>query len=268
MEPTNSRNLMPVLFLGHGSPTNALEVNEATAAMRKLGEKLPHPKSILVISAHWMTQGTWVTHMDQPRVIYDFHGFPKELYQVPYPAKGNPLLATALHERVPEPRIQLDDHEWGLDHGTWSVLKHLYPKADIPVVQLSLDMSQPPSFQYELGQKISFLRGQGVLIVGSGNIVHNLRLIDWERQAEPYDWALEFDNWVKTKIVEGDHKALVNDFLSTEMGQRSVPTLDHYLPFLTVLGAGAGQKDQFFFDVEGFQNKSISMRSVRFGNEV
>ncbi len=255
---------MPVLFLGHGSPMNAIETNSFTQALRHLGEALPTPRAILAISAHWMTRGTWVTHMQKPKTIHDFGGFPQELFDVQYPAPGSPELADLIRTSIQNPTISADDSEWGLDHGTWSVLKHLYPNANIPVVQLSLDMSQPSQFHFELGQKLQTMRQQGILIVGSGNIVHNLRQIRWEPDARTFDWALEFDAWAKQQMEKRNFSALTNDYLKTEAGRMSVPTPDHYYPLLYILGATQAN-DTLHFDFEGTQHGSISMRCVRFG---
>lgn len=184
---------MPVLFLGHGSPMNALAHNSFTQGLNQMAQSFARPSSILCISAHWITRGTWVTHMERPRTIHDFGGFPKELFAVQYPAPGNPELAENLLRLIQHPLVQLDDDSWGLDHGTWSVLKHLYPEADIPVIQLSLDLGRPLEYHGDLGRQLAQLRQQGVLIVGSGNIVHNLKLLNWDEGAKPFDWALEFD---------------------------------------------------------------------------
>lgn len=170
---------MPVLFIGHGSPMNALASNDYTKILNKLGSDLPRPEAIVMVSAHWQTRGSWVTAMPKPRTIHDFGGFPKALFEVQYPAPGSPELAREIITRIPEPKIGEDTGEWGFDHGTWSILRHIYPKADIPVVQLSLDMTKPASYHYELGKKLTFLRDKNVLIMASGNIVHNLRFIEW-----------------------------------------------------------------------------------------
>lgn len=254
---------MPILFLGHGSPMNAISSNSITQVMNQLGQTLTPPKAILMISAHWMTKGTWVTHMKNPKTIHDFYGFPQELFAVQYPAPGSPTLAEQIQNQITQPKIELDDSEWGLDHGTWSVLKHLYPNANIPIVQLSLDMSKPSEFHFVLGQKLQALREQGVLIIGSGNIVHNLKHIRWESDAKPFDWAIEFDEWVKQKSVERNFQALVSESTQSEAGRLSIPTPDHYFPLLYILGA-AHPKDNLYFDIEGIQNGSISMRSLRF----
>lgn len=255
---------MPVLFLGHGSPMNAIENNDFTRAHAQLGKILPRPKVILMISAHWMTKGTWVTHMSEPKTIHDFGGFPQELFDVQYPAKGSPETAEKVQAQILDPEILADDDEWGFDHGTWSVLRHVYPKADVPVVQLSLDMTKPAEFHFELGKKLQGLRDQGVMIIGSGNVVHNLRRISRDGQAAPLPWSVEFDEWVKSRIDERDFKSLVFDPTKTEAGKLSVPTPEHYLPLLYILGA-SDSEDKIEHVTEGIQNASVSMRSVRFG---
>lgn len=251
---------MPTLFLAHGSPTNAVVENEFTQTLSKLGAKLPRPKAILMVSAHWEANGSFVTGMENPRTIYDFNGFPKELYEVQYPARGNPILAQYIASKLSASKVGIDD-KWGLDHGTWSVLKHLYPKADIPVLQLSLDRTKPLAFHLEFGRQLKFLRREGVMIMGSGNIVHNLREIDWKETAPPYDWAIQFDEWTKEKILARDRIAFVDKVLDSKEGQLSIPTLEHYLPLLYILGA-SDDEDSVTFDYEGFQNASMSMRCV------
>lgn len=221
------------------------------------------PQSILCISAHWQTQGTFVTNMPKPRTIHDFYGFPKELFDVQYPAPGDPELAQAIKSAILETEISLDDHEWGLDHGTWSVLRHLFPKADIPVLQMSMDLNLDSAGHYRLGQKLRFLREQNVLIVGSGNVVHNLRNIKWEEAAEPFDWAREFHLWVKEKIKSGDMNALVNGWSKAPSVALSVPTPEHYLPLLYILGA-AEADNELRFEFDQIQNGSISMLSLSF----
>ncbi len=255
---------MPLLFLGHGSPMNALASNSFTLTLNGLGKSLPRPKAILCISAHWMTQGSFLTHEKSPKTIHDFGGFPKELYQISYPAEGEPKLAENISYHISSPKITLDEGSWGLDHGTWSVLKHLYPAADIPVIQLSLDMTRPPEEHFKLGEELRFLRQQGVLIVGSGNIVHNLRQIDWNEAAPAFDWAQSFDELVKEKISSRDFSPLFEEVLRTKSGQLAVPTLDHYLPLLYILGASEAS-DAVKFPFVGFQHASISMRCVQFG---
>ena len=253
---------MPTLFLGHGSPMNALADNDFTKSLQAISNKVGSPKAILIISAHWETNGTWVTSMENPKTIHDFYGFPKPLFDIQYPAKGDVELAKNVHSHIVNPKIHLDE-KWGLDHGTWSVLKHMYPKANIPLVQLSIDRNQPFNYHFELGTQLRFLRKQGVLIVGSGNITHNLRRISWEENAPITGWAKEFDEWVKRKSVERDFKSLVNDPLKSEAGKLSIPTPEHYLPLLYILGA-SDVKDELTFDIEEFQNASLSMRSFRF----
>ena len=255
---------MPVLFIGHGSPMNAVADNSFTRSLNSLGRRLPKPRAILMVSAHWMTKGTWVTAMALPKTIHDFYGFPQELFNVQYPAPGSPELAQEIQTLIHLPQIHLDESNWGLDHGTWSVLRHLYPAADIPVLQMSLDLSQPPEYHFQLGQQLQTLRDQGVLIVGSGNIVHNLRRIDWEENARPFDWAIEFDESVKGHLENRSFKELKGSLLSTEAGRLSVPTPEHYYPLLYILGASVNS-DVLKFEYESFQNASISMRTLSFG---
>lgn len=255
---------MPVLFIGHGSPMNAIEINNYTKTLNALGKNLPKPKAILMVSAHWMTEGTYITEMQNPKTIHDFYGFPQKLFDVQYPAPGSPEIAKLVQETVLDPKVHGDKEMWGLDHGTWSVLRHMYPDADIPVMQLSIYMAQPPEYHVKLGQQLSKLRDQGVLILGSGNLVHNLRQIKWEPNAQPFDWAIEFDQWLKEKLVDRDFKAVQNDFHKTKAGKLSVPTLDHYLPLHYILGA-ADSRDELKFEYEEMQNGSISMRSFRLG---
>ncbi|MFS4460697.1 4,5-DOPA dioxygenase extradiol [Bdellovibrio sp. HCB2-146] len=255
---------MPVIFVGHGSPMNAIQDNPFTASLAKLATDIAVPKAILVVSAHWLSRGTWVTRTESPRTIHDFRGFPQELFNVEYPAPGNPELAQHIQTLSTTPPIQGDDGGWGLDHGTWAVLRKMYPEAKIPVLQLSIDMTQPPEFHLEMGRKIKSLREQGVLIVGSGNIVHNLRAMDWDKQLQGYDWAIEFDQWSKSKLVDRDFKALTNDFMNTEAGRLSIPTPDHYYPMLYILGA-ADAKENLDFQFEGYDMGSISMRGFSFG---
>lgn len=258
----NSSSL-PVLFIGHGSPMNAIANNSYTHMLNKLGEELPRPRAILCVSAHWMTEGSWITHMKNPKTIHDFYGFPQALFDVQYPAPGEPAVAELITELVKDPRINLDNEMWGLDHGTWSVLKHMYPKADVPVLQLSLHLEQPPEYHYKLGLELQKLRSEGVLIVGSGNLVHNLRRINWTENSEPYPWAVEFDQWTREKLEIRDDQAFVNDFHKSEAGKLSVPTMEHYLPLLYVLGASKGEKVRFIFDE--IHHSSIAMRSFVVG---
>ena len=251
----------PVFFIGHGSPMNALAENEFTRSLQRMKALCPSPQVILCISAHWMTEGSWVTHMEKPKTIHDFYGFPQELFDVQYPAPGHPQMAEKIAAQIKD--IHLDDEMWGLDHGTWSVLKHIYPEANIPVMQLSMYMSKPVAYHFELGEKLRALRDQGVLIIGSGDIVHNLRKISWQADAEPFDWALEFDEWVKERIKQRDFDPLVHSFTASDAGKLSVPTPDHYYPLLYVLGA-SDNNDNLHFEFEGIQNASISMTSFSF----
>lgn len=261
---TPSTERMPVLFIGHGSPMNAIDTNPYTQALNQLGANLPRPRAILAISAHWMTEGTWVTEMSKPKTIHDFYGFPQALFDIQYPAPGSPEVAQWTQDQVSSTQIQGDKTAWGLDHGTWAVLRHMYPKADIPVVQLSLDLKRPAEYHIQIGRELKKLRDKGVLIVGSGNLVHNLRRISWEANAPAHDWALEFDAWLKAKLTDRDDSALLHDFHKTQAGRLSIPTLDHYLPLHYVLSA-ADPQDQLAFVYEEMQNASISMRSLSLG---
>lgn len=253
----------PVFFIGHGSPMNAIETNDYTRSLAKIRDLYPQPKAILMVSAHWMTQGTGVTNMVQPKTIHDFYGFPQELFAVQYPAPGSPELADLVTKTIRSTPVIKDDSQWGLDHGAWAVLKHIFPEANIPVVQLSLDMTKPAEFHLQLGKELQVLRDHGVLIMGSGNVVHNLRTISWDEKSKPLDWALEFDEQVKTLLRTRDTKGLIGDLLSTRSGKLSVPTPDHYYPLLYILGA-ADAADELHFDFEGIQNASISMTSFSF----
>ncbi len=256
----------PVWFIGHGSPLNAIEDNAFTQALKKLKSNCSNPKSILCISAHWMTEGTWITHMSNPKTIHDFYGFPETLFSIQYPAPGCPELAEQVAKKVLYQEAHLDDEMWGLDHGTWSVLRHVFPNANIPTVQLSLHMEKPPEYHFNLGKRLAALRDQGVLIIGSGNIVHNLKLLKWESNPKPYDWATEFDGWIKESILAGNVDEIINSFSKTESGRLSVPTIEHYLPLLYVLGA-SDENDELRFEYEEIQNGSISMRTMSFGGE-
>lgn len=257
---------MPVLFVGHGSPMNAIEENEFVAGFRAIGNTLPEPRAILCVSAHWETKGTFVTAMEKPRTIHDFGGFPEELYKVQYPARGSPRVADVTRQLVTKTPVGLDQH-WGLDLGCWSVLKHLYPKADIPVIQLSLDKTKPSGSHYELARELAELRSRGILIVGSGNMVHNLGMVAWSRMdAEEfgYDWALEASAQMKNFIAEGDHKSLINYSSLGKAFQLAVPTPEHYLPLLYALALQ--EKDE---NIRLFNDKaiggSLTMTSVKIG---
>ena len=254
---------MPAVYFGHGSPMNALEHNRYTEAWRRLGDSAPKPKAILAISAHWYTRGTAVTAMEQPRTIHDFGGFPKELCAVQYPAPGDPRARARVHELLAPIEVQLDD-AWGLDHGTWSVLVHAFPEADVPVVQLSLDATQPANFHYELAMRLAPLRDEGVLIVGSGNVVHNLGRIQWADDAPPYDWAVRFNDKVRGFLATRNHEPLIAFETLSEDARLSVPTPDHYLPLLYVI-AQQGPDETISFPVDGIEYGSVGMLAVAVG---
>jgi 4,5-DOPA dioxygenase extradiol len=256
--------LLPALFIGHGNPMNAIEDSVYSQAWREAAAAIPRPEAILCISAHWETEGTLVTAMAQPRTIHDFYGFPDALYQEEYSAPGSPELAERVRSLVTSTAVRLDEtYSWGLDHGAWSVLRRMYPEADIPVVQLSLDRSQHPRFHYELGAELQSLRREGVLMLGSGNIVHNLRLLQWNA-AEPYPWAAEFDRLATDLILSGEHDRLVAYTALGEAARLSIPTNEHYLPLLYILALQQPDEAVSFF-AEGLPLGSISMRSVRIG---
>jgi len=233
-EPFADTDQMPVLFLGHGSPMNAIEENEFVAGFRNIGKEIPTPRAILCVSAHWETRGTFVTAMEHPRTVHDFGGFPKALFDVQYPAPGSPPLAREAKSIVKKTDVGLDE-KWGLDHGAWSVLRHLYPEADIPVIQMSLDYYQKPQFHYELAQELSSLRKKGVLVIGSGNMVHNLRMVAWDKLNSDnygYDWALEASGKMKQLILSDDHQQLINYSSQGKAFDLAIPTPEHYLPLL------------------------------------
>jgi 4,5-DOPA dioxygenase extradiol len=264
---------MPVIFLGHGSPMNAIEDNEYRRSWQALGTefgvKWPKPQLIVCVSAHWLTSGWWLTAMAQPKTIHDFGGFPQALFDQQYPAPGFPAAAQEISMGLQQPDsaqpVSLDLQEWGLDHGAWSVLKPMFPQADIPVIQLSMDYSRPPAEHYALGQQLKALRDQGVLIVGSGNIVHNLRTMQINAAPhQAYDWALEFDQTMADYLQQGNHAA-VQDFQSLgAIARQSHPTHEHFLPLLYTVGAVDANESPQFFNTS-FQAASISMRSVLWG---
>lgn len=255
---------LPTLFLGHGNPMNALHDNPWTQAWAALGERLPRPRAVLSVSAHLYLPETAVTAMAAPRTIHDFGGFPRELFEVQYPAPGDPDLARRVDELL-QPLEVRADHSWGLDHGTWSVLRHVFPAADIPVVQLSIDNSQPSAFHYGLGQLLRPLRDEGVLLVGSGDVVHNLHAYAWGRHpVEPFDWALRFEALARELMQRGEHQPLLDYELLGRDAELSIPTPDHFLPLLYVLGASA-PGEPVSFPVEGMDGGSISMLSVQLG---
>lgn len=255
---------MPAIFFGHGNPMNALADNAYTRSWAEMGRSIPRPKAILCISAHWYIPAVAVTAMERPRTIHDFGGFPRELYAVEYPAPGSPELAERVAGLLGQSVLR-DETEWGLDHGTWSVLCHVYPDADVPVVQLSINEAEPAPFHYQLAQQLHPLRDEGVLVIGSGNLVHNLHTYAWGRKVvEPFDWALRFDVAARELMVKGDHAPLV---AYEEMGldaRRSAPTPDHYLPLLYVL-ALQRSGDAVSFPAEGFDGGSVSMTTVKIG---
>lgn len=256
-----SENKMPVLFIGHGSPMNAIEQNEYHKRWVKLAQELPRPKAILTISAHWLTRDTRVTAMDRPQTIHDFGGFPKALYDQQYPAPGAPDYAKLTQEMVKSASV-LSDYEWGLDHGTWSFLLPMYPQADIPVYQLSLDYYKPMQYHYDLAKELGALRDKGVMIIGSGNIVHNLRMMNFSGPA--YDWAIEFDQKIKTSIENRDHKSIVNYSELGSAAKLAVPTHDHYLPLVYTIALQDKNEPVRFFN-ETTDLGSISMRSLVIG---
>jgi len=257
---------MPVLFLGHGSPMNAIEDNEFVREFKHQGRQLGKPNAIVVVSAHWETKGTFVTAMQEPRTIHDFGGFPKALYEEEYPAPGHPELAREIAHLVqPENTVHLDD-KWGLDHGSWTVVKHLFPNADIPVIQISLDYTRPANHHYALAKQLGELRNKGVLIIGSGNIVHNLRRIAWNRLSEnyAYDWAIETNDKIKQWVLEGNHQALIDFRKQGKAFDLAIPTPEHYLPLLYTL-ALRDNKDSLKFFNEKPLGGSISMTSLKLG---
>lgn len=257
---------LPVLFIGHGSPMNGIEDNEFSQTWAKMGETIQKPKAVLVISAHWLTRGTHITAMDNPKTIHDFGGFPQALFDVQYPAKGNPELAKATKSLIHTTDVGLD-HDWGLDHGTWTVVRHMYPNADIPVLQLSIDYNKPPQYHYDLAKQLASLRKKGVLIIGSGNMVHNLRMVDYSKMNVPnygYDWAVEMDQVFKDKIADKDHKALINYETLNKASKLAIPTPDHYFPLLYSLGLQDDKDDTSFFN-DKLVGGSLNMTSVKIG---
>jgi 4,5-DOPA dioxygenase extradiol len=252
---------MPALFLAHGNPMNALADNDFTQSLVVLAADLPRPKAILVVSAHWVTGGTHVLASAKPRTIHDFGGFPPELYEVQYPADGSPEYAQLVRELIPEAH---SDVEWGLDHASWTVLRHMWPEADVPVFELSLDAGSSAEKHWELGRRLAALRDAGVLVVGSGNIVHSFAGIRWEPDASAHPWAIDFDAWIADAIVRRDRSALVNYHSAGAIARLSVPTNEHYLPLLYA-AAMCDERDPVTFTHTGIEMASMSMRCVRFG---
>jgi 4,5-DOPA dioxygenase extradiol len=255
---------MPVLFLGHGSPMNAIEENQFVTGFRNLAKTLPQPNAILCISAHWYTNGTKVTAMEMPRTIHDFGGFPQALFDVQYPAKGSPELAVETKQLLTPIAVELDEN-WGLDHGAWSVIKHLYPKANVPVIQLSIDYTKPAQYHFDLAQKLSALRTKGILIVGSGNIIHNLRLVDFpnlNKDNYGYDWAIEAREIINAHLLDGNFKPLIDFEKQSQALQLAIPTPEHYLPLIYTLGLKGKQEELSLFN-DKLLGGSLSMTSVK-----
>ncbi|MBN8718158.1 MAG: 4,5-DOPA dioxygenase extradiol [Sediminibacterium magnilacihabitans] len=265
-ELKEQEHLMPVLFIGHGSPMNGIEDNEFSERWMRMAKELPVPQAVLVVSAHWFRKGTLVTAMDFPRTIHDFGGFPQALFDVQYPAPGSPALAKETASLIHTTQVEMD-HDWGLDHGTWTIVRHMYPKANIPVLQLSIDYTKDPQYHYELAKELYGLRKKGVLIIGSGNMVHNLRMVAWDKINEPgygYDWAIEMNQTFKQLITAGDDQSLIRyDQLGTA-GRLAIPTPEHYLPLLYTLGL-KGKKDEVSFFNDKAVAGSLTMTSVKWG---
>lgn len=262
---SRQQQLMPVLFIGHGSPMNGIEDNAFSQQWKRLAAQMPTPTAVLVVSAHWLTRGTHITAMDHPRTIHDFGGFPRELFQVQYKAPGSPELAREAAALITSTPVGLD-HDWGLDHGAWTIIRHMYPDATIPVLQLSIDYTKGPRYHYELAKELYALRRKGVLIMGSGNMVHNLGMVAWDKLDSPFgfDWAVEMNEVFKSKILNGDHQPLLNYEALSKVSRLAIPTPDHYYPLMYTLGLqGKGEEVSIFNDqlVAG----SLSMTSVRIG---
>jgi 4,5-DOPA dioxygenase extradiol len=260
---SENRSRMPVIFFGHGSPMNTLASNRYTEAWRRLGASVPRPKAILAISAHWFTRGTAVTAMAKPRTIHDFGGFPQALFDIQYPAPGDPGLAARVRELLAPLDVRLD-HAWGLDHGAWSVLVHAFPDAGTPVVQLSMDATKPARFHYDLGRRLAPLRDEGVLIVGSGNVVHNLMLMRRGEGAVAYDWSKRFNEQVRAALTSGKHQLLIDFEHMGRDAQLSVPTPEHFLPLLYIAALQAGD-ETMAFAVDGYEAGSLGMLSAAAG---
>lgn len=251
---------MPVVFFGHGSPMNALQANRYTDAWQRIGASMPQPKAILCVSAHWYVGGTAVTAMERPRTIHDFYGFPQALFEVRYAAPGDPALAERVRALL-QPLPVAADSEWGLDHGAWSVLMHAFPQADVPVLQLAMDARRPPAFHYELGRRLAPLRNEGVLIAGSGNVVHNLPLMQWKLGPVGFDWAQRFNDQVRERVLQRDHPPLIDYASLGADAALAIPTPEHYLPLLYCLGL-QDDDDEVEIGVDGLELGAISMMSV------
>ncbi len=265
-DPFSKTEKMPVLFLGHGSPMNAITENEFTKGWKDAGKSIQRPNAILCISAHWETRGTFVTAMEKPKTIHDFGGFPQELFDVEYPAPGSPELAQETKNTITTTQVGLDD-TWGLDHGAWSVIKHLYPNADVPVIQMSIDYNQTPQYHYELSKQLASLRSKGVLIIGSGNMVHNLGLVAWDKMNTSdfaFDWAAEASTKMKKYITDGDYQSLINYKAQGKPFQLAIPTPEHYLPLLYALALKEDNDSVSLFNDKAVAG-SLTMTSVKIG---
>ena len=261
----NSTDKMPMLFVGHGSPMNAIEDNEFSNRWKLLGKEIPKPTAVLCISAHWLTKGTAITAMEHPKTIHDFGGFPKTLFDVEYPALGNPTLANETKQLIHSTNAELN-HDWGLDHGTWSVVKQMYPDAKIPVLQLSIDFYKPAQYHYDLAKELAALRRKGVLIIGSGNMVHNLGMVAWDKINEPeygFDWAHEINATFKKLISEGNHKGMIDYEKLGQVAKLAIPTPDHYFPLIYTLGLQEKNDTISFFNDKAVGG-SLTMTSVKF----
>lgn len=258
--------LMPVLFIGHGSPMNGIEDNEFNERWKAMAKEIPLPAAVLVVSAHWFTRGTKITSMDFPKTIHDFRGFPQALFDVQYNAPGSPVIAKETADLLHSAQVELD-HDWGLDHGTWTVVRHMYPGASIPVLQLSIDYTKGPQYHFELAKELYALRKKGVLIIGSGNMVHNLRMMAWDKMNEPeygYDWALKLNETFKNLILDGDFNPLINYQSLGAEAILAIPTPEHYLPLMYTLGL-KGNKDAVSFFNDKAVAGSLTMTSVKLG---
>jgi 4,5-DOPA dioxygenase extradiol len=259
--------LMPALFIGHGSPMNGIEDTEFSRRWKKMAEEIPTPKAVLVVSAHWFTKGTKITAMDFPKTIHDFGGFPQELFDVRYPAPGNPVLAKETVELLHSAHVELD-HDWGLDHGAWTVVRHMYPDANIPVLQLSIDYTKGAQYHYDLGKELYAFRKKGVLIMGSGNMVHNLGMVAWDKLNDAeygYDWAKNINDKFKSLLQDGDHNSLINYSTLGKEALLAIPTPEHYLPLMYALGAKGSNEAISFFNDKAVGG-SLTMTSVKIGS--
>lgn len=263
-ELTSQDYTMPVLFIGHGSPMNGIEDNEFSQRWKKMAQEIPVPKAVLVVSAHWFTRGTRITAMDFPQTIHDFGGFPQELFAVQYPSPGDAALAKETAELITSAHVELD-HDWGLDHGTWTIIRHMYPQANVPVLQLSIDYTKGPQYHYDLARELTALRKKGVLIVGSGNMVHNLRMVSWSMiNGGGYDWTHTINEKFKALIQNRDHQPLINYQTLGKEALLAIPTVEHYLPLLYTLGLQGKDEETSFFN-DKMVGGSLTMTSVKIG---